>query len=126
METAAAGAGDHHMALALIGKVRMSVPHGISPGYLQPLIQWEHRAIRDINFNLGYLEGSTIEHSWHGRKNDRKYVPRWDILTRHGFDPATDIKRNVWGVLELTGDKPALRHDIDVYFRQRNEDANSL
>ena len=126
METAAAGAGDHHMALALIGKVRMSVPKGISPGYLRPLVQWQQRAVRDINFNIGYLEGSTIEHSWHGRKGDRKYIERWDILTRHGFDPDTDIKRNSWGVLELAGNKPALRHDIDIYFRQRNEDANCM
>lgn len=126
METAAAGAGDHHMALALIGKVRMSVPKGITAGYLRPLIQWQHRAVRDINFNIGYLEGSTIEHSWHGRKSDRQYIQRWDILTRHEFDPDTDIKRNSWGVLELAGNKPRLRHDIDMYFRQRNEDANCM
>jgi hypothetical protein len=126
IETAAAGAGDHHMALALIGKVRMSVPKGVSPGYLRPLLQWQNRALRDINFNIGYLEGSTIEHFWHGRKSDRKYIQRWDIITRHGFDPDTDVKRNIWGVLELAGNKPQLRHDIDMYFRQRNEDANCV
>jgi hypothetical protein len=126
METAAAGAGDHHMALALIGKVHMSVPRGVAPGYMRPLIQWQHRATHTINYNIGYLEGSTIEHHWHGRKPDRKYIERWDIITKHFFDPDTDIKRNIWGVLELTGEKPSLKRDIDRYFRQRNEDGNLM
>jgi len=29
-------------------------------------------------------------------------------------------------VLELTGNKPGLSHDIDRYFRQRNEDSNCM
>jgi len=126
MDTAAVGAGDHHMALALIGKVKLSVPKGVAPGYMRPLMQWQRRALRHLNQNIGFLEGSTIEHSWHGRKNDRRYVQRWDIITKHQFDPDTDLKRNVWGVFELTGNKPRLRHDLDVYFRQRNEDCNTI
>ncbi|MGA2408840.1 MAG: hypothetical protein ABSG46_00425 [Candidatus Binataceae bacterium] len=126
VETAAVGAGDHHMALALVGKVKMSVPGGVTAGYMRPLIQWQQRAGRHINENIGYLDGSTIEHSWHGRKDDRKYVQRWDIITRNEFDPDSDLKRNIWGVLELAGNKPNLRHDVDGYFRQRNEDANAI
>jgi hypothetical protein len=45
---------------------------------------------------------------------------------RNQFEPAVDLKRNVWGVYELAGNKPQLRRDIDAYFRSRNEDANSL
>ena len=126
MESAGAGAGDHHMALALIGKVNMSVPNGVTSGYMRPLLQWQHRAMRHVNQNIGHLDGSTIEHSWHGRKDDRQYIQRWDIITKNQFDPDTDVKRNVWGVLELAGNKPRLRHDIDMYFRQRNEDTNTM
>lgn len=126
VESAALGAGDHHMALALIGKVKMSIPGGVTAGYMRPLIQWQQRAARHINENIGYLDGSTIEHSWHGRKDDRKYIQRWEIITKNEFDPDADLKRNIWGVLELTGNKPHLRHDVDVYFRQRNEDANAM
>lgn len=125
IETAALGAGDHHMALALIGRARASIPAGISDGYLRPLLAWEQRAAAAIRRNVGYVAG-TIEHSWHGAKDKRAYGSRWNILVRHGFDPFTDLKRNVWGVYELAGNKPELRRDIDAYFRSRNEDANTI
>ncbi len=86
VDTAALGAGDHHMALALIGRVRESVPGGISAAYLRPLLRWQDRATLHIAQNIGYVTG-TIEHAWHGSKDKRAYVDRWAILTRHGFDP---------------------------------------
>jgi hypothetical protein len=48
------------------------------------------------------------------------------MMIEHQFDPDNDIKRNSWGVLELGGNKPGLRRDLDAYFRVRNEDINSL
>jgi hypothetical protein len=126
VESAALGAGDHHMALALIGKVALSIPGGVTTGYRRPLEQWQERALRHVNFDIGYMPGWTIEHSWHGRPEDRQYVPRWQIIVRNQFDPEVDLKRNTWGVLELTRAKPRLVHDLDVYFRQRNEDGNLI
>jgi hypothetical protein len=113
------------MALALAGLVDRSVPGGISEGYVRPLRQWQARARQHIAGNLGCVPG-TIEHSWHGSKKSRRYVERWGVLVRHAFDPFVDLKRNVWGVLELSGNKPELRRDIDAYLRQRNEDSNTL
>ncbi len=124
-DTAALGSGDHHMALALVGRAREGVPAGVTDGYVRTLMQWQARAQRAIRGNIGYVPG-TIEHSWHGSKDKRAYASRWNILVRHRFDPFSDLKRNVWGVHELAGNKPELRHDIDAYFRSRNEDANLL
>lgn len=121
---AALGAGDHHMALALIGRVHESVPGGIHPNYMTALVQWQERAQRHIAGNIGYVPG-TIEHHWHGPKERRGYISRWGILTKHGFDPVADLKRNTDGVPELAGNKPELRRDIDRYFRSRAEDANA-
>jgi hypothetical protein len=125
IETAPLGAADHHMALALIGRVRESVPSGVSDGYIGPLLAWQARASQHIAGNISYVPG-TIEHSWHGSKNKRAYVDRWNILTRNGFDPSVDLKKNIWGVYELAGNKPRLAHDIDRYFRSRDEDSNTL
>lgn len=125
IETAALGAADHHMALALVGKMEQSLPGGIQPGYVRPIAQWEQRAEAHIAGNIGCIRG-TIEHFWHGPKTRRRYVDRWQILIRNRFDPATDLKRNVWGVLELAGNKPALRRDIDAYMRGRDEDSNAM
>lgn len=125
VETAALGAGDHHMALALIGRVRESVPGGMQPGYLRPLLNWQARAAQHVAQNVSYVPG-TIEHGWHGAKAKRAYVDRWTVLTRNRFDPDTDLMRNTWGVFELAGNKPRLRHEIDRYFRSRSEDANTI
>lgn len=125
IDTAALGAADHHMALALVGQLDRSLPGGISPAYAAPLRRWQNRAMRHIAGNLGCVPGS-IEHGWHGQKRHRRYVERWDVLTAHAFDPDEDLKRNTWGVLELAGNKPALARDMERYFRQRHEDSNVL
>lgn len=123
VETAALGAGDHHMALALIGRVDESIPENMTPGYVWPLRVWQQRAERAIQRNLGALPGS-IEHSFHGAKPKRNYVGRWEVLQRHKFDPLIHLVKNSYGVVELAPGFPALRHDIDLYFRSRQEDAN--
>lgn len=123
VETAVLGAADHHMALALIGRVMESVPGNLTQGYIQPLLAWQNRALR-LGMNIGALRG-TIEHDFHGSKVKRRYVERWDILHKHKFDPNTDLTTNEYGVVELAGNKPALRMDIERYFSERDEDANS-
>lgn len=125
IETAALGAADHHMATAIAGSAHLSIHGKMTPGYRAPIEQWQARACHHIAGNLGYVPG-TIEHTWHGPKASRRYIERWDVLARHAFDPGVDLKRNVWGVFELAGNKPALRREIDRYFRQRDEDSNSL
>ncbi len=125
IETAALGAGDHHMAMALIGRANESVPGKLIGAYSEPIFRWEARAKAHIAKNIGYVP-CTIEHAWHGSKEKRAYVDRWQILERNQFDPSADLKRNTYGVLELAGNKPQLRHEIDRYFRARDEDSNTL
>lgn len=127
IETAALGAADHHMAWGLIGKADWTIPAFSTPGYKRPIKLWEKRALRYVNRNIGFLHGFVIEHQWHGKKAERGYVERWKIFERNHFDPDTDLKRNDWGVLELDdAEKPQLRHDLDMYFRGRNEDADTI
>jgi hypothetical protein len=119
------GAGDHHMALSLIGKSCISVPGKIHPNYLSSIKRWERRAMQHIRGALGYIPFN-IEHRWHGRPKQRQYIDRWQILVRHGFDPVEDIKRNTFGLIELAGNKPRMEHDIYKYFASRNEDSNTI
>jgi glycosyltransferase involved in cell wall biosynthesis len=125
VETAVLGAADHHMALAFIGRVGESIPGNLTQAYKDPLYRWQNRAVSSIAGNISYLPG-TIEHRWHGSKDKRKYVDRWQILAKHNFDPVADLKRNTTGVIELACNKPELRRDIDQYFRSRDEDSNTL
>jgi hypothetical protein len=123
-ETAVLGAADHHMALGLIGRVMESVPSNLTAGYIQPLVKWQNRATR-LGMNIGCLPG-TIEHHFHGPKVKRRYVERWDILHKWGFGPRNDLIMNEYGVVELAGNKPGLRMDIERYFSERDEDANTI
>jgi len=124
VETAALGAADHHMALALIGKVAHTIPGNLTQAYKDPLYLWQSRATRHIVGNIGYVPG-TIDHYFHGPKRLRAYIDRWDILDRHAFDPDVDLRKNTYGVVELAGNKPGLRDDIMDYLWSRAEDSNT-
>lgn len=115
------GAGDRHMATALIGTVEDSVPPNIGKAYMNELKIWEARA-KGLSKDLGYMEG-TLSHFWHGKKKDRRYTERWKILIDNQFDPDTDIKRDWQGLFQLVGNKQRLRDEIRTYFRARNEDS---
>ena len=123
-ELGAMGSGDHHMMLGLVGGADVSMPGGTSPGYRQEVKLWESRALAHINKNIGYLQGVTLEHLFHGKKIDRAYQPRWVPFVEHQFDPHTDLKRNSFGVLEFATNKPELRHVFDRYLQARNEDGS--
>ena len=123
IEASGLGAGDHQMAMAFIGSIEKSI-HGATHAVYQDFIRsWGERAYRFVQGNLGFVTGM-LSHQWHGEKSKRKYQERWQLLVDHGFNPITDLRRNLDGVLELACNKPQMRADFDRYFRQRDEDAN--
>jgi hypothetical protein len=119
------GSADHHMAWAFIGKVADKLPKNIAPAYKRELETWQLRATHHIKQNIGYVPG-TIYHHFHGKKKNRKYVERWDILLKHDFNPDKDLKRDWQGLWQFTEEGLRLRNDIRNYFRQRNEDSIDL
>jgi hypothetical protein len=122
------GSADYHMAWALVGEVGRTYAVNPTAGldaYAKRLMRWQDSAEYHVRRNLGYVEGA-IRHFWHGPKAGRRYIERWDILARNGFDPDLDLKRNAQGVLELTGRSIGLRDDLRAYFRARNDDGNTL
>lgn len=135
VDVAILGSADHHMAMGLIGQVERSIPDKLFKNtmgkkdpkvfgyrYYKEILEWQVLAERHISRNIGYVKG-TIIHMHHGRKADRRYVERWQILYDNDFDPDTDIKRDRQGLWTLTGNKPRLRDDLRTYFECRNEDA---
>jgi hypothetical protein len=119
------GSGDHHMALGIIGNYCASLPASVTEGYRNAVASWAARAVAEVNYKLGFVHG-TIEHPFHGRKEDRGYQSRWAMFLDNGFDPTTDLKRNSYGVLEFAGNKPNLERAFDRYLRAREEDVNTL
>lgn len=119
------GSGDHHMGLGLVGAAEKSIPNDTAPSYRDAVMTWQNRAVTHANKKLGYVPG-IIEHQFHGSKAARKYVCRWDMFLKHGFDPNRDLKRNTYGVIEWAGNNPELEREWDNYLRSRNEDANII
>jgi len=109
------------MACAFIDRVHESIHGQMAQTYNKYWRGWQERAMRSVKLDIGYVPGLLL-HYWHGAKRDRKYVDRWQILTRNNFDPTEDIIRDAQGLWQLAGNKPGLRDDIRDYFNQRNED----
>lgn len=116
------GAADHHMCKAWIGRISESFPSEINPNYKTLCENYQKRCDRHLQQNIGYVEG-TIIHYWHGKKADRKYRERWDILTNNDYDPLMDIKKDSNNLWILEGNKHKFRDDLRYYFRARNEDS---
>lgn len=125
IDFAVLGAGDRHMAMALIGKVEQTTDKRLSDGYKESLLIWEKRANRHIRQNIGFMEG-TIFHMFHGSKRKRFYSDRWKILLNHKFDPEFDLKKDWQGLYTFTDEGLRLRNDIRNYFRSRDEDSSEI
>lgn len=128
LDTAILGSGDHSMAMALVGLGQNSFPKAVTKRYAYEIMRWQERAEKYIKRDVGFIHG-TITHNWHGKKRDRRYVERWDIVVKNHFDPDIDLKKDCQGLyqLEVTNHRQRrLRDEIRHYFRQRNEDSIDL
>ena len=121
IDKAICGAGDHHMALGLIGEAEQSLPGGVHPNYRKMVMDWQRLAGMHLQRDIGHIPG-TILHAFHGWKADRRYQSRWSIVTDNAYDPEVDVIRDSAGMLRLAGNKSKLRDDLRRYFRVRMED----
>jgi hypothetical protein len=121
IDRALCGAGDHHMALALVGQAEKSLPAGIHPNYAKMVLDWQRAAEAHVGRDIGHIPG-TILHHFHGWKPDRQYQSRWSILTSEAYDPQSDVRLDSQGMLRLAGGKTGLRDKLRAYFRTRMED----
>lgn len=119
------GAGDRHMAMALIGKAKDSINLKLHPDYKDMVLSWELRANQHVRQRVGYVKGNIV-HYWHGKKRDRRYHDRWQILIKHHFSPYRHVYRDWQGLWQFDIDAIHLRNDIKKYLRARNEDSIDL
>jgi hypothetical protein len=119
------GAADRFMSMSLLGKPECSYPPNVSNGYKERMNIWSDRANKYVRGNVGYMPGMLL-HYWHGKKIDRKYKSRWNILVDNNYDPEFDLKPDWQGLYQLTDRNPQLKYDIRSYFQQRNEDSIDL
>lgn len=121
LDTAILGAADRHMAYAFYNLAEHSIQQGVTDDYRNSVLRWQERA-RYLWQDVGYMPG-LILHDWHGKKKDRKYHDRWEILVRNKFSPEQDLTKDWQGLWQVRPERIQLRDDLRAYFRQRNEDS---
>jgi hypothetical protein len=120
------GGGDMFMAYCLTGALsQRTMPASLGPIGIKWLERWQTNSLEYIKKNVGYLDGLLL-HYWHGKKADRKYNDRGQILVDAEFNPETDLKKDVQGLYQLNPKNIKLRDGIRKYSRQRNEDSIDL
>lgn len=119
------GSADHMMALAWLGKVDRAVPSGLHPNYLRHAQMYQELCDEHVRGDVRYVPG-TLLHWWHGKKRDRRYIDRWEILRQHQYDPERDVRRDTQGLIQLSRPGERMRDDLRGYFRARNEDSIDL
>ena len=118
------GSADHLMALGLVGDTARINNEDLSRGYVSAIEEWEDRAVKNIKGSIGFVPGM-IAHHFHGKKINRGYHNRTQILVDHQFDPAIDLTKDDQGILELVLESDrqiALSNALYEYFRSRKED----
>lgn len=113
------GSGDKIFAVALINKAEIMNHDNYHEDYNNSMTEYQTKAKK---LRLGYIPG-VIRHYFHGSKENRKYVERWQILMEHKFSPVQDITYDDFGVLVPTEKMTEeFKADIMQYFVDRKED----
>jgi hypothetical protein len=123
------GAGDRAMALSFVTKAEQSFHPKTSSAFQKSIMDYQDRCEVALRRDVGYVPG-TIVHDFHGKKRDRRYWDRWQILIKNDYRPNVDLKRNSYGIYQLHDDMTPrsirLRDEIRAYFRSRMEDSVDL
>jgi hypothetical protein len=74
------------------------------------------------NLRLGYVPG-VIRHFYHGKKKNRYYHERTDILAKYQYSPIKDITYDDNGlIITTTNFSNEFKNEIMNYFIERKED----
>lgn len=119
LEEGILGSGDNIMCHSFIKQAPERLKKGMTKEYMDFV---KDKQSKFEGLNLGYITG-TIRHFYHGKKENRNYYGREDILIRHKYDPNTFIRRDAKGLIIPTETCPKeFLKDIMDYFEERNED----
>ncbi|WP_166830839.1 hypothetical protein [Thalassoroseus pseudoceratinae] len=117
------GGGDSIMVHAWQGKVQQAQSYaGLKSNWLN---EYAARQTPRVQGRIGYVPGDAV-HLYHGTRARRRYVDRYQILRRGGYDPATDITDDngplTWSEFAQER-KPKMIAEVARYFATRQEDS---
>lgn len=120
------GGGDWHMSHALIESTDNMMRSDLNKNYKQICLEWYFRCKKYVRRNVGVMEGS-IFHCWHGKKSDRRYTNKHELLAKYSFDPLRHLKKDHQGLYQFHDDGSTsyvkIRDAMRTIAKERNEDS---
>lgn len=92
-----------------------------SEPYRAQMLAWAQRWSAAVDGKVDYARLHLTD-MYHGKRDDRGYMTRHDILYRNEFDPANDLIRDASGCLAWRRGKDTLKREVEAYFLSRRED----
>ena len=125
------GSGDYYMANAFVGRNRSDagqIDVNKEPG-LSDFVEhldgalnvWIAKAKKHVNGKIAYVN-SNIRHFFHGKKSERGYDWRWNILYKYDHRPLVDLRYKENGLIYVKNPKDGFFKDVQHYFDSRSED----
>lgn len=113
------GSGDNIMAFSFINKSNYYIRDKYNEDYNNSMLEFQEKS---KFLRLGYVPG-VIRHSFHGKKKNRYYHERTEILANYQYSPLKDISYDENGLIIPTDNFcQEFKDDIMNYFRERKED----
>ncbi len=121
-DRAIVGGGSVIMAQSIFGRTwPREEPRLFTQAHLRDILAWSTAFHLDVQGSVSFVPGA-IKHLWHGSIPNRRYMERHEILTRHDFDPVSDIAMDAESCWKWHSDKPELHREVAEYFVERDED----
>ena len=92
-----------------------------NPRQSSHFLAWARPFHEDVSGGVGCADGAVF-HLWHGHKQDRRYVERYQGFRVFDFDPSRDIAIDPSGCWRWNTDKPEMHRYVSDYFHGRRED----
>lgn len=91
-----------------------------SAAYTSSYITWMKKWNNVVDRKVSYAPVK-IEDMYHGKRSDRKYMVRRNILLNHQFDPQHDLVLEDNGCYRWSEHKQELHEEVKAYFLSRRE-----
>ncbi|MGH7787229.1 MAG: hypothetical protein ACRERC_10215 [Candidatus Binatia bacterium] len=116
------GGGDRALACAAVGQFDgLRATWGANEAQSVHFAAWARPFHAAVRGNVAWVDGA-IFHLWHGHRDDRRYVERYEKFRVYEFDPSRDIALDHGGCWRWNSDKPDMHRYVSDYFHARRED----
>ena len=92
-----------------------------SSAFTADFLEWAQKWSSAVEGSVDYAR-LEISDMYHGKRSDRGYMTRHDILYRNEFDPNRDLNNSMSSCLEWSANTSQLKREVEAYFLSRRED----